>query len=221
MQMFLVMGLGVFLSVFGASQYIKYSNTNTQEIRQNIALVDAGNVFIYNDLAVQYLLNNYIKFNDPNLPITNSINYNPSYNFNYSNLESYNSTDYRFTTKFNYQSTYFLYKNTSVAGDSSIPTLYLLTTWNNADKVGMDSSSIFGGLNTLLNSNKNDGDKVFWTTAIFGLYKSGKITIYSLLPQNLNPATVNQNTLGVINTLEQNGFKMGNYFYLSPVYMYN
>lgn len=217
MQLFMVLALGVFLTMFGTNEYIKYSNEGAQEYKTNMGAINASNIFIYSDLSYQYILNNYFVFFNPDVAFTNSINYNKTNDFDINTLNNYYKNSYNYTPKYNYNSTYFMYKNNN--GVSSIPTIYLLITWNSTNQY--DRNLTFTGLNKILNNKKNSGDATYWININFGEYINNQAKLYSLTPQGVDVNKAQTNISNIINNLSSQGFVMGNNFYLAPVYMYN
>lgn len=221
MQIFIIMALGVFLSYFGVSEFQKYSSTSKQDNISNMSDSYASNVYIYNDLAVQYLLqpDNYLKNFNPDAVFTNYINYSTSNNFNISNLQNYYQSSYNYVQRYNYNSTFFLYSEPSTAGTNNIPLMYLITTWDAPD---FDTVNMFASFNRLLSAKKQSGDNTYWVNGVYGSYIGNQVTLYSLLPQQVAPSTITdilQNK--VFLQLKTQGFTFNKYFYITPIYSNN
>lgn len=221
MQLFIIMALGVFLSFFGVSEFNKYSSTGKQDNIISQSEGYASNLYIYNDLAVQYLLQpeNYVKNFNPDAVFTNYVNYSTSNNFNIQQLKNYYQSSYNFTPKYNFNSTFFLYSEPSTTGTNNIPLMYLLTTW---DAPSFDTVNMFSSFNKLLNSKKQSGDNTYWINGVYGEYLNNKVTLYSMLPKNIAPTTVSTTLQDkVFAQLTAKGFKFSQYFYLTPIYSNN
>ena len=60
MQIFLVLGIALFLTIFGSNQWTRYSKASGSETIQISSSNYAGNLYVYNDYSLQYLYKNYV-----------------------------------------------------------------------------------------------------------------------------------------------------------------
>lgn len=218
MQIFIVMAIGVILTVFGTNQYLKYSNSTSPEMIASNSLATAGNLLSYNDFAYRYLLSKYSIIINQTGTYVNNIYYKNSNDFNFNSISNYASNNSIFEpiTKFGYSSTYFLY-NPNTVDTGSVPILYLITTWNSTT---VEATNMFRGLNQILGSNKNSGDSTYWVNAVFGEYSNiNTYKIYSPIPPN-DQSSVQMIAI-ILNQLSNQGFGLQKYFYLTPIYMSN
>ena len=222
MQTFVVLGLSLILTIFGSMEFQKYSNSNRSDITEYNNDFYAGNLFIYNDLAISYLMVNYESFYNGTLPADGNISYATSNNFDYTTLKNYSYFTYKPT--FNYKSTYFLYTPAASTIDQNpIPVLYLVTSWDvsgpNLTNRTNDqlSAAMLSSLSQSLSDKISNGNSTYWTIPIIGSQQNGgNIQIY----MNLD-STTKQNYRSffslMLYKLNSSGYKMGQYFYLTPV----
>lgn len=235
MQAFIILALGLVLTTFGIGEWQRNSTTSTPEIQKLKAQSLASNVYLYNNLAMNYLLSNYesTTFYDANAVITNNIYYKPSNDFNLLKMKYIYNNDYIFNTNYDFGSTYFLYLSSPSDLDiNPIPVMYLLTTWtSNSPKENVD---MFGELNKIIDNKKNGGDSTFWVNSVYGSYNdtiiSGstikQVVLYSELPKNYQLIDSQNKVLSILNKLSSytstNMLKLKTvYFYLTPVYSNN
>ena len=227
MQIFLVLGIALFLTIFGSNQWTRYSKASGSETIQISSSNYAGNLYMYNDYSLQYLYKNYV--NIVNAPLNTFINingdkknyivYNKKNNFDVTVLNSFYNNYVDFKTYNNYKSTYFLYKASE--SDSSVPQVYLLTTFDNTDDFKV--RNMFGAYNNLLAQKDNPGDSVYWTNSVFGVYNgsSDNPVILSTLPKGAPEIVLPLLRNSIFPTLTNQGFNMQKYFMIIPIYMNN
>lgn len=227
MQLFLIMAVALAMSIFGYNEFNRYSYTSSGDIQKHVGDAAAGNLYLYNDNAVEYLLTNYSTFFDASPVTVNGVYYKPTNNFNNDTLKPYYQNRFTFNQrKIEYSSTYFLYINSTES--NPIPVMYYLNTWSQPNK---EAISTFGGLNKLLTDRSQTGDNTYWVSGMFGSYSNGNVKLYSKIPltpsgnttgnvaQQIDAATTKIQT--VLNILNTQGFKLQEYFFLMPVYQSN
>lgn len=106
--------------------------------------------------------------------------------------------------------------------------MYYVNTWNQPNTQAV---SMFGGLNKLLTDRSQTGDNTYWVSGMFGSYTDGTVKLYSKIPLsplgNSNGDVANQISVAntkiqtVLNTLNSQGFKLKQYFYMMPIYPSN
>lgn len=220
MQIFLVLGISLFLTIFGSSQWTRYAKTTGTDSLKVSSLNYAGNLYMYNDFALQYLFKNYNTIiNDPTNTFVNNIAYNKINNFDLSKLQTFYSNYIDFKQFNTYQSSYFLYS--ANPNDSSVPQLYLITTFDNTDDFKV--RNMFGAYNNLLTTKDNPGDSVYWTNSIFGIYNGSTDNpiLLSTLPKGVPATLIPILKNNIFPTLVRGGFNMQKYFIIVPVYMNN
>lgn len=222
MQTFVVLGLSLILTIFGSMEYQKYSNSNRADITDYNNDFYAGNLFIYNDLAISYLMVNYDKIYNGTLPADGNISYATSNNFDYNNtLKNYSYFSYK--PVFNYKSTYFLYTPAASTTDQNpIPVLYLITSWDvsgpNLTNRTNDqlSAAMLSSLSQSLSDKISNGNSTYWSIPIIGSQKNGgNIQIF----MNLDTATKAKYSsfFSLMQYKLSSNYNVGQYFYLTPV----
>ena len=228
MQSFIILAVGVVISVFGALQYSKNSNTTSADINNFLADAYSANFYLYNDLAISYLMYNYNNIYDGTLtsPSATYI-YSTTNNFDYnSTLKNY--ANYGYSPKFNYKSTYFTYIPAPQTGVDAnpVPVLYLLTNWNASSVPNISnkftnsiiSDMIIGNISRKLTDKIYSGDSTYWSIPIIGY-----VTNCNNISIALNVPIDNANSMkGFASqaclTLKSKGYNIEqNYFYLTPI----
>lgn len=218
MQIILVLGIILSLTIFGSSQMKKYS-MSPEDVTKSASYNYAGNLYMYNDFSLQYIYSDYSDIvNSPNV-FVNNIAYKTSNNFNINKLTPFYSKYINFKPQSNYNSTYFLYSKSN-GQSADIPQIYIFTTFDNKNEFA--AFNMFGAYNNLITAKDNPGDVAYWTTLIFGEYNgNAKPTILSSIPSN-TIGTINNTLTGqVFPALTKGGFKIQKYFIIIPVYMNN
>ena len=104
------MAVALAMSIFGYNEFNRYSYTSSGDIQKHVGDAAAGNLYLYNDNAVEYLLTNYSTFFDASPVTVNGVYYKPTNNFNNDTLKPYYQNRFTFNQrKIEYSSTYFLY----------------------------------------------------------------------------------------------------------------
>lgn len=224
MQLYLVLAFSVFLTVYSVNERVFYGKNSVSEITQIKSSSVAYNIYLYNDIAYQYLETNYYSIINGNYTISNYIGYNTNYVLDVNSIKAlYDNSAYSYVARYNYTSSYFIYQKDT----SSVASIYLLTMWTDdeADKTkpSILALNTFSELNKILQGKTEISDTNLSVMSVYGFYnqKTSKVDIYSLLPSDHN-RTNDENTVATtINTLKSRGFNFGNrnYFYLTPVYI--
>lgn len=229
MQAFIIMALGVMLATFGAQEYKNHSMTTNQDTLQITSQNLASNFYIYNDLAVNYIIANYATFYNTNP--TSSIFYNKNYGFDYTKIEPMKY--YTYTPNFDFRSAPIELTFSSPNDNESsnlIPVMYLLTTFdktiNNsrASQLKDDEliANVFGSFNSILTDKNYKGDSTYWTNSIYGSIENCNVKF--LLSKTTNAVEEQNITVqvkNICNQLQTQQFAMGKFFFLTPVYPNN
>lgn len=220
MQIFIVLGILLGLTIFGSSQWSRYGVSSTESIKISSDGY-AGNLYMYNDYALQYIYQNYSTIiNNPLNIYNNKIAYLRQNNFDINNLTQFYSKYINFKEYNKYKSSYFLYSKSNGSG-SDIPQVYLITSFDSSDDFKV--RNMFGSYNNFITAKDNPGDTNYWTNVIFGINNGigNDPIILSTLPTGVVSNVIPFLKNNVFTNLQNNGYSVGKYFIIIPVFMNN
>jgi hypothetical protein len=237
MQSFIILAIGVMITVFGTFEYQKYSNTTSADLNKNISSLYSTNFFVYNDMSINYIMSNYDSIYDSSAT-AGTIVYNSSNNFDYtSKLKNIYSPYYTFTPFFIYKTTYFIYVPSATTSDPNpIPVLYMITSWDDSTqqkKIGQQTAqqtsfSILADIVQKLNDKQYSGDTPMWNLPIvgrndqvrYGQCSTADVDIFN----DVDVATKNNYKTWfckMYQILQPKGYTLKGYFYITPIFAQN
>lgn len=228
MQSFIILAMGVIITVFSAFEYQKYSNSTTGDINKYLISAYTTNFFIYNDMSINYLMANYNNIYDGTSP-TNTLVYNGD-SFDYdSRLKNIYSNYFTYQPFFSYETVYFIYTPASSTQDMNpIPVLYMITSWDDSTNQKAFSSmqtpkqvsfAMLGNIVQKLNNKQYSGDTPSWSIPIIGNNKqcNSGTELYNNIDMSYKLYYKNQ-FLNMCQDLKAKGYNVKTYFYLTPIF---
>lgn len=178
----------VLVSLFTAAEYMRNNSTNVDVYQPFKAKNIADNILQYNDLMLQYMLNNYTTLHETQAITAGNVEQIKWLDYQQNQVDSYSLKNLILLV--NYSSIAFNYSKLENSESQPIPVLYIATSWDSISSgVGGYSSvsmpEIMGQLGQSISQHIYQGNSTFWVIPwVFSQNNCNITEVYAQLPND-------------------------------------